>query len=487
MAEISIECDRARTAQSAWADRPVRERLRFVREFRHRLVESTDLLTAAAEADVRRRPDELVATDLVPTASAAQFLERRAAGILAPRRVGDRPLWLWGCRDTVHRRPRGVIGLVGTWNYPVFLNAVPILHALAAGNAVLWKPSELAPRTAELLHELFLRSGFPPDLVQRLPATRDAGPALVESAIDFLHFTGSETVGRAIARRLGERLIPSTLELSGCDAMYVLKDADVDLAAKLARYGSTLNHGRTCMAVRRVYVEKAVFAPFVERLRSLVGREPLEAPMPLERDRRERMMADSKAAGCETIDGYPAVIVNAGGVRNLSSNREALFASLLTVTPFDDVDELATWAAESDLRLTATIVSADLAAAKRLAARLPVGSVTINDTIVPTAHPGTPFGGRGASGWGSTQGAEGLLEMTVPQVVSERSGSFRPHAEAGGSADVPHGYLRLVHGRGPRERWRGFRQLVAGLRNRTATSAATPASPETPAAPPSRS
>ena len=90
--------------------------------------------------------------------------------------------------------------------------------------------------------------------------------------------------------------------------------------------------------------------------------------------------------------------------------------------------------------------------------------ITIPAQIVPTAHPATPFGGRGSSGWGSTQGLEGLLEMTVPQVVNERSGAFRPHAESGSSAAVPRGYLRLVHGRGFRERWRGFRQLISGLR-----------------------
>jgi acyl-CoA reductase-like NAD-dependent aldehyde dehydrogenase len=267
-----------------------------------------------------------------------------------------------------------------------------------------------------------------------------------------------------------------------------MKDANLELAAKLARYGSTLNGGRTCMAVRRVFVERATFVPFVDRLRSLVVIERPEAP-PTELDRRDRMLAESKAAGCETIDGHPAVIVNASGLRNLAANREALFAPLLAVTPFDDGGDLESRLAESDLRLTATIVTADTAAARSLAARLPVGSVTINDAIVPTAHPATPFGGRGASGWGSTQGAEGLLEMTVPQVISERSGSFRPHAETGASADVPRGYLRLVHGRGVRDRWRGLRQLVAGLRGRgtPTTSAGSPASPGTPAAPPTRS
>jgi acyl-CoA reductase-like NAD-dependent aldehyde dehydrogenase len=470
MNPFAEEVARCRRVQSSWSRLSIRERLRPVREFRHRLVQCADDLAAAVETDIRRDPEELIATDIVPTASAAKFLERRAATLLAPRRVGDRPFWLWGCRDTVHRRPLGLVGLIGTWNYPVFLNAVPILHALAAGNGILWKPSELAPRTADVLHRLFIQSGFPADLVQKLPASREAGPLLVESEIDFLHFTGSEAVGRKLAARLGERLIPSTLELSGCDAMFVLKDANVAMAAKLAWYGTALNSGQTCMAVRRAFVDRAVYEPFVEHLRILVkSGKPVRLVAAHEGERRAQFVAEAKRAGCEVLgtEGGNAILLNSLAVPNLAANREAIFAPLLAVTPFDSIEDALVCDGETHLRLTASIFTADVVAASDLAAKLSVGSVVVNDVIVPTAHPATPFGGRGASGWGVTQGTEGLLEMTVPQVVSTREGSFRPHAESGGSADVPRGYLRLVHGRGLRERLGGFRQLARGIRGRT--------------------
>ena len=149
--------------------------------------------------------------------------------MLAPRTIGSRlrPTWLMGCRDAVHRRPWGVVGIIGTWNYPIYLNAVQAAQALVAGNAVLWKPSENAPRTADLTHALFLEAGFPRDLFQKLPATREAGPQLADADVDHIVFTGSDAVGRKLAARLGERLVPSTLELSGCDAMFVLADADM--------------------------------------------------------------------------------------------------------------------------------------------------------------------------------------------------------------------------------------------------------------------
>ena len=134
-----------------------------------------------------------------------------------------------GCRDVVHRRPWGVVGIIGTWNYPVFLNVGPgRAGARRRATRCVWKPSENVPRTADLTHALFLDAGFPPDLFHMLPATREAGPQLAEADVDHVVFTGSDAVGRKLAARLGERLVPSTLELSGCDAMFVLADADVE-------------------------------------------------------------------------------------------------------------------------------------------------------------------------------------------------------------------------------------------------------------------
>ena len=426
-----------RESLQAWTDTPICERLRFVRELRYLLVESRDELTSIACAEVDRIPYEMIATDVLPTAAACRFLETDATRILAPRRISGRPLWLIGCRDVVHRRPRGIVGILGTWNYPIFLNAVPILHALVAGNAVIWKPSERTPKMATLLHELFLRAGFPPELFVLLPATRDGGETLLEADIDFLHFTGSEPVGRKIATRLGERLIPSALELSGCDAIIVLPDADVQLAARAAWFGATLNKGRTCMAVRRAIVARPLFEAFTNALRALPA------------------------------NGISILVEPAVGD---SSRRDATFEPNLAVMAYDTLDGAVQIHAESPFRLTASIFTSDANAANELAAKLRVGTVTINDVIAPTAHPATPFGGRIAAGWGVTQGVEGLMEMTVPQVVTTRKGKFRPHIDAAISgnpavSDVTTGILRMTHARRWRERWSGMWQMLRGMKN----------------------
>ena len=478
MTSIASAVDRCRAAQTAWAARAVADRLRCVREFRHRLVERADFLAAAVAADIARPPAEVIATELLPTASACKFLWQTAARTLRPKRIGWRPLWLMGCRDTVYRRPHGVVALIGTWNYPIFLTVVPILHALVAGNAVAWKPSEFAPRTAAALDEVFRAAGVPADVLVRLPATREAGPELADAAIDFLHFTGSDNVGRKLAARLGERLIPSALELSGCDAVFVLKDADVTLAARAAWYGATMNRGQTCMATRRAFVHRSVYDRFVEALKPLVEAEPpVTLVSPGQAEKALHVVADS---GGTTLTGLP----RASGERDAMAFpptvildppadspvcTAATFAPLLAVLPFDELDVAVAAANACPFGLTAAVFTADPAAANALAARLPVGAVTVNDVIVPTAHPETPFGGRKASGWGVTQGTEGLLQMTVAQVVTHRKGTFRPHVESALTRDpsadaTARGLLRFTHGRTVWQRWRGFRQLVGGLR-----------------------
>lgn len=479
MTPFAEEVSRARVAQAAWSRLAVRERLRPIREFRHLLVEWADDLTAAIRTDIGRLPDDVIATDFLPTTATCKFLLAEARATLKPRRVGGRPLWLLGCRDTIYRVPHGVVGVIGTWNYPMYLNAVPILHALTSGNAVLWKPSELIPRTAEVLHDFLLQAGYPPDLVIRLPATREAGPQLVEADIDFIHFTGSDVVGRKLGARLGERLVPSVLELSGCDALIVLSDADVRLAARSAWYGTMLNAGQTCMATRRVFVDERVMPKFLEVLQPLVeATDPVRLATTGQTVQAERLVSEAVTVGCHSIRGrepdgvnsVPAValVCPAEGAANLSICREASFAPLVAVIPFATTDAMIEQHNSCPFGLATALFAGGTRKATEIAGFLKAGAVVVNDVIVPTAHPGTPFGGRAASGWGVTQGREGLLQMTVPQVVTVRKGAFRPHVDAllnrdPAAGDVARGLLRFGHGRTLGERWQGFKQLVRGM------------------------
>lgn len=482
-ADLARLVERCRREQAIWGQLGVRRRLPAVRRFRRLLVEAQAELTAAVQKDIGKPATETLGAEILPLADACRFLQARAPGILRSATVSWnlRPLWLWDTRNAIHRRPRGVVGIIGTWNYPLLLNGVQIVQALTAGNGVVWKPSEVAPGSAAVLHDLLLRAGYPADLVQRLPATREAGSELAEAAIDHVVFTGTAATGQKLARRLGERLIPSTLELSGCDALFVLPDADLDLAARAIWFGATLNRGQTCLAVKRVFAHRSLCASLEERLRPLVeAAQPLPLAVAEQASQAERLIADAVAAGarallatgpvaenCLPASCRPCLILDAKS--QMALGQEASFAPIAVMVPFDDVEEALRMNALCRYGLGAAIFSSDLARAERLACRLAVGVVTINDVIRPTAHPATPFGGRGQSGWGVTQGAEGLLEMTVPQVVSVSRGGLRPHYEwmtgqGEDGRDFFEGLLAWSHGATVGRRLRGFWRWLRGVR-----------------------
>jgi acyl-CoA reductase-like NAD-dependent aldehyde dehydrogenase len=283
-----------------------------------------------------------------------------------------------------------------------------------------------------------------------------------------------------IARRLGERLISSTLELSGCDAQFVLADADVSLAARAAWFGATLNRGQTCIAVRRALVQRPVYPAFCAALRELaVTAPPLPLALPSQGRQAERLVREALAEGGRLLvepgegadaDGAcrPAVVVDANP--RMALCREAAFAPVMAVLPFDTVEEALSMDAHCPFGLGSSVFTRNPEAARQLAARLRTGAVTVNDVIAPLSHPATPFGGRGESGWGTTRGAEGLLEMTVAQVVSVKGGGFRLHYElaAGGQAAAQEGLLRglLESSHAPTwgRRLRGWWRLIRAAR-----------------------
>lgn len=445
---FSLETAAILEAQLEWSRRSASERLKPIRDLRHLLVERASEICDVVCDEIGRPRVEVIGSELLPTAAGMKFLLKEARSVLKPRNVRGTPLWLFGSRDTVHRRPWGIVGIIGTWNYPIFLNVVQIAHALVAGNGVLWKPSEVAPRTADLTHRLFLDAGIPAPLFQKLPATREGGAQLAEANVDHIVFTGSDRVGRKLAARLGERLIPSTLELSGIDAMFVLEDADVNLAAKAAWFGLTLNAGQTCIAVRRIFVHHSRVAEFTAILQPLLDAAP---PMTLANGKSVRPVLQTgvEAEAC----------------------RQVQFSPVAALIPFDSIDTALSLAAESRFGLSASIFTKNTAKAREQAARIRSGSVCINDALAPTAHPGSPFGGRGNSGWGVTQGRDGLLAMTVPQVVTVRKGTFRPHFDDAANPDpatstILGGLLNATHGRTFRSRLKGAFEMFRGLRRR---------------------
>ena len=378
--------------------------------------------------------DEALAGEVLPLADACRFLERKAEHVAAAAAVSlrDRPLWLWGERDTVHRRPRGVVAIIGTWNYPVYLNGVQLIQALTAGNGVVWKPSEVAPASAEALMRLVRQAGYPEGLVRVLePTRRPVGSWSKPKSI-----TSSSPAPRppAASSRGGARPPARQLDAGAVGLRRHVRPRRRRRAA--GREGSLVRLDAEPRA--DVHRDPAgAGAPFAlpdlhRGAASTGGRHPRDGAGDTGPGAAGRAAREGRRRGRRrcwpAATAHQAVVVD---VRpEMAVCREASFAPLLAVLPFDTVDDALRSDAQCPYRSGASICR-QTRPARGVGRAAADGMVTINDVIVPTApHPALPFGGRAESGWGVTQGEEGLLEMTVPQVVGVRPGqAFDPHLD----------------------------------------------------------
>ena len=449
--------DAAREAQSHWASRPVRERLAVIRRLRQRMAIEPDRLLAAIRMPQKATAAEKLSQEVLPLAEACRFVERRAAKLLAPRRLSTRhrPAWLLGSTVEITREPFGVVLVVAPWNYPLLLPGVQAVQALAAGNAVLVKPGRGGAPVMTAFAELLYEAGLDRHLLQVLPEEAQAATGAIEAGVDKVVLTGSADTGRRVLATAAPHLTPATMELSGCDAVFVLADADPDRVAAALAFGLRLNAGATCIAPRRVFIPRALAGALEKRL--------IEALRPL-----PPVAADAAAARCAVAlaeeavgEGarlafgelavaermQPLVLANASAAMRLLSSD--VFAPVLAILPVDDEAAALAAARACPYALGATIFGSP-AAARRFAARVRAGCVVINDMIAPTADPRFPFGGRGESGFGVTRGAEGLLEMTQIKAIALRRSRWLPHLDPPGPFDEPlmRAYLAAAHAGG---------------------------------------
>ena len=471
-AEVAAEVMAARSAQAAWAARPLRARVAVFGRLRHEITERAAHLCAAVEGTNERSPGETLTAEVVPLADACRFIQRNAARLLAPRRLGrrGRPAWLTGVRAEIRREPLGVVLVIGPSNYPLLLPGVQSLQAIAAGNAVVLKPGAGGRPAAEALADCLQAAGLDSGLCRVLPESAGAGEASIEAGVDKVVLTGSAPTGRAVLAQLAPRLVPATMELSGCDAAFVLGDADLRLVVDALLFGLRLNRGRTCMSPRRVFVMRDRAQELERALAAAVqgsGRMSVDAGTEA---RLHELVGEALEQGARLIAGDVAgpqvqvPLILAGASPEMQLLQEDVMAPVLSLVSVRDADEALAAADRCPYALGATVFGSEVSAS-RLAGRINAGVVVINDMIVPTADPRVPFGGRGQSGFGLTRGAEGLLEMTTVKVILERGGRERPHLRANAAevSGLARAYLGAAHGRSAAGRVGAFFRLIGAV------------------------
>lgn len=450
----SVDVERAvaaaRRAQPAWAALPERDRRAVLRRTLHLVADRIDRIAAVIRRETGKPPGECVGGGELPVAlEVLAYYAGRTEGVLRPRRI-RLPLrpYFFGKGGMVRRVPLGVVGAITPWNVPFSLAASAVVPALAAGNAVVVKPSEFAPLSVLELARAFADAGLPAGVLNVICGGPETGRALVDAEVDRIIFIGSAGTGRAIARALAERgRRPPVLELGGKDAMIVAADADVAYAAQGAVWGAFSQAGQVCSAVERVYVARSVAPAFIDRVLETTAilaaragfREQdgmLLSPVASEtfgplisaaaRERVHSRVTEAAAGGARVRAGgripqgpgfwYPPTVITDTS-DGMTIMQEETFGPVLPIAVVADEEEAVTRANASRYGLTASVWTKDLARGRRLGARLQVGMAMVNDHSSVYAMIDSPWGGRGGSGFGRLHGPEALLELTEPAAL----------------------------------------------------------------------
>ncbi|MDP9101329.1 MAG: aldehyde dehydrogenase family protein [Actinomycetota bacterium] len=355
-----------------------------------------------------------------------------ARKVLGPRRVAS-GLMMANQSAILEYQPLGVVGVIGPWNYPVFTPMGSIAYALAAGNAVVFKPSEYTPAVGRWLVESFAEAVPEHPVLQLVTGLGDTGAALCRSGVDKIAFTGSARTGRKVMAACAETLTPVLMECGGKDAMIVDDDADVDAAAEAALWGGMSNAGQTCIGIERVYVTERVYEPFLAALtRMSLPLRPGTGPgasygpitMPAQVEVIRRHIADAVARGGRVVTGggiegsmvEPTILVDVP--EDSLAVTEETFGPTLTVTKVRTADEGVALANATSYGLAGAVF------AKRrgveLARKLRSGMTSVNNVVTFAGVPGLPFGGSGDSGFGRIHGEDGLREFARAKAITRQ-------------------------------------------------------------------
>ncbi|MFI7600927.1 aldehyde dehydrogenase family protein [Actinoplanes sp. NPDC049681] len=428
-AAVSAAVERARTAGAWWAGLGFDERKTRMLRWRALLAERIEELAALTHTETGKP-----VADAIVEASAAiehtDWAARNAKRVLGPRRVKSR-LLVAEHAGHLEYQPFGVIGVIGPWNYPILTPLGPISGALAAGNAVVLKPSEYTPAVGQWLVDTFAEVVPEQPVLQAVHGLGDVGALLCRSGIGKLAFTGSTATAKKVMAACAETLTPVLIEAGGKDALIVDADADVTAAAEAAVWGAMTNAGQTCIGIERVYAVAPVYDAFVEAVVAKAGKLKIgedigPMTMPGQLDVVRRHIDDALASGGKAVLGgadavqpphvAPTVLVDVP--EDSAAIREETFGPTLTITKVADANEAVEKANALPYGLGGAVFGK--ANAVRIARRLRTGMVAVNSTLSFVGMATLPFGGVGDSGFGRIHGEEGLREFGIPKAITVR-------------------------------------------------------------------
>jgi len=460
--DVARAVGRARETQTEWANRSFRERGRLIMKARKIILKELEEIALLISRETGKPVSEAIAMELTTSLDLMQYFARKTPSLLRPRRVSVGQYWSMGRSSYEIYKPMGVVGIISPWNFPWATPLDEVVMALMAGNAVVFKPSELTPLTGLKIKDVFDRAGLADGLLQVVTGDGSTGAALVGSGVDKIMFTGSGATGKRVAEAAAKYLTPVVLELGGKDPMVVLDDANVKNAARGAIWGAFANSGQACASVERCYVHESIADQFIKevvaetkslrqaklgseqgagrgpRAGSPRGVEDATGPaeesidigsMTSEQQLRtvERHVHEATARGAIALTGgtrvagasglffEPTVLTNVS--HEMDVMREETFGPVLPIMTFKTDDDAVRLANDSVYGLTASVWTSNLSRGKRIAERIDAGTVMINEALYSHGIAQTPWGGVKQSGFGRTHGRAGLLELVNAQHI----------------------------------------------------------------------
>jgi acyl-CoA reductase-like NAD-dependent aldehyde dehydrogenase len=435
VAELAV---RARAAQPNWEAFGFEGRARILLRAQKWLIDNSERVIETIVSETGKTYEDAEFAEIAYAANAFGFWAKEAPNYLADERIKSSQLLVKGKKLILRYRPLGLIGVIGPWNYPLTNSFGDCIPALAAGNSVILKPSEVTPLTSMHMAEGLRECGLPDGVFQVATGRGAAGAALTDS-VDMIMFTGSTATGRKVAEGAAKRLIPCSLELGGKDPMIVLSDADLERAANLAVYYSMQNAGQTCISIERAYVEAPVYDEFVSKVTEKVRALRVGAPhgpgsvdvgaitfapqmdtisehVSDAVDKGARVLVGGKAV--ENVSGrffQPTVLVDVDHTMKVMT--EETFGPTLPIMKVADADEAVRLANESPYGLGASVFSRDTERGEAIARRLEAGAANVNDAIINYTALELPMGGAKASGLGSRHAAGGIRKYCSQQAI----------------------------------------------------------------------
>jgi succinate-semialdehyde dehydrogenase / glutarate-semialdehyde dehydrogenase len=436
-ADVEVGAQLAHRAQAEWAARPLEERARLLLDFHDQLLDHRDYFLDLLQSVGKDRLS--AANELLHVALTARYYGRTARRYLRSERgQGVLPLLT---RVDRHYVPKGLVGVIGPWNYPLTMAISDGLAALVAGNAIMLKPDHQTPQVALAAVELLCNTGLPPDLWQVVHGRGTVvGRELIDVS-DYVCFTGSTATGRTVAAQCAHRLIGCSLELGGKNPMVILDDADIEAAADGAVRASFSSAGQVCVSTERIYVAEPLFEPFtgafVARTKALrLGYAPdfeHDIGCLINHDRLEQVSAhveDARTKGATVLTGgrrrddlgelfYEPTILT-GVTPEMECYAEETFGPVVSVYPVVDDDEAVARAHESAYGLNASVWTSDHERGRRVASNIKCGTVNINEGFAATfGSIDAPMGGMKDSGLGRRQGRDGIRRFVDVQSVAQ--------------------------------------------------------------------